>query len=479
MRSGLLILGVAIGITTILMIVTVLSGLSRKIYHDLASANRPYIYMTKYDLIVSGDEADEQSKRKNFTRQQADEMASLCPDLDVVEYMVESDAEFTVRYGAEKTPPIGIEGCGPGFIELFSMHVDRGRFISDEDVAHRERVVVLAAVAAVLLVTLVAATGSYKLAVDFHAGYLDAAQAVRSGGSPYSGADELPYVYPPVLAELLVPFTFLPEDVASFLAFVGSFAAVMGALALVGVRDVRCYAAVVIWAPGWNALEMANVTAVLTLLAALVWRYRDETWPSAGALGAALSVKLFFWPLLMWAAATRRVHTALLAVVIAVVAALASWAVIGFAGFTSFPDQLREVEFEDSYSLVGMAAALGFDPTVGRVAMVIAGGALLVVVGILSRRGDDARAFTCAIGATLVLTPVVWLHYLVLLAVPLGIARPRFAPIWLLPIVLWVCPRDGNGDGLQPFLPLLVVLVLMLALLGRPALRVTRAVGHP
>jgi putative ABC transport system permease protein len=145
MRSGLLILGVAIGITTILMIVTILSGLSRKIYHDMASANRPYIYMSKYDLIVSGDAADEQSRRKNFTRQQADEMASMCPDLDVVEFMVEASDEFTARYGAEKTPPIGIEGCGPGFVQLFTMHVDRGRFITEEDVVHRDRVVVLAA----------------------------------------------------------------------------------------------------------------------------------------------------------------------------------------------------------------------------------------------------------------------------------------------------------------------------------------------
>jgi putative ABC transport system permease protein len=145
MRSGLLILGVAIGITTILMIVTVLSGLSRKIYHDLASANRPYIYLTKYDMIVSGDAADEQAKRKSFTREQAAKLAELCPDLDTVEYMVESDAEFVVRFGAEKTPPTGIIGCGKGLMEIFTLQIDRGRFISDADVAHRERVVVLAA----------------------------------------------------------------------------------------------------------------------------------------------------------------------------------------------------------------------------------------------------------------------------------------------------------------------------------------------
>jgi hypothetical protein len=317
------------------------------------------------------------------------------------------------------------------------------------------------------LVTLVGAAGSAKLAADFHASYLEAAESVRSSGTPYVSNADLPYVYPPVLAELLVPLTFLPEDVASFLAFLGSLAAVMGALALVGVRDVRCFAAVVIWTPGWNALEMANVTAVLTLLAALVWRYRDRPWTAAGALGLALSLKLFLWPLLVWNASTHRARTAAQAIAVGLVLALASWAAIGFAGLTSYPDQLREVEFDESYSFVGMASALGFEPLVGRLAMLIVGGALLVAVGYLGRRGDDIRSFSCAIAAALALSPVVWLHYLVLLAVPLGVARPRFAPIWLLPIVLWVCPRADNGAGVQPMVPALVVAVLVATLLWR------------
>ena len=328
--------------------------------------------------------------------------------------------------------------------------------------------VVLVAVAAMFLTTLVTATGTQRLGWDFHAGYLDAAESIRSNGTPYSADNEQPYVYPPVLAELLVPVTWLPDDVSSFLAFVASFAAVMGALALVGVRDVRCYAAVVIWAPGWNAFEMANVTAVLTLLAALVWRYRDATWPPAAALGAALSLKLFLWPLLIWTAATHRARTAVVATGIGLAAVLASWAAIGFAGFTSFPDQLHEIDFDSSYSLVGMAAALGFDPVVGRVAMVVIGGALLIACGYLGRQGDDARAFTCAIVATLALTPVVWLHYLTLLAVPLAILRPRFSGVWLLPILLWVCPRGWNGDGVQPYVPALLVALLFVILVARP-----------
>ena len=338
--------------------------------------------------------------------------------------------------------------------------------------------VVLVAIAGMFLVTLVAATGSGRLAADFHASYLQAAQSLRASGTPYSSTAELPYLYPPVLAELIVPLTYLPEGVASFLAFVASFAAVMGALALVGVRDLRCYAAVVIWAPGWNAFEMANATAAMTLLAALAWRYRDHAWPAAGALGLALSVKLFLWPLVVWNAATHRVRTAALTVGVAASVLVTSWAVIGFEGFSSYPDQLREGGFSNSYSFAGMASSLGLDPLAGRLAMVLVGGALLVAVGYLGQRGDDVQSFACAIVAALALSPVVWLHYPVLLAVPLGIARPRFAPIWLLPIVLWVCPRAANGDGMQPFIPAIVVAVMLVALLASPG-AVRRPVESP
>ena len=58
----------------------------------------------------------------------------------------------------------------------------------------------------------------------------------------------------------LVPLSWLPTDLAAFLVFLASVAALLGAVALVGVRDVRCYAAVLLWAPTWNSLDTLNVS---------------------------------------------------------------------------------------------------------------------------------------------------------------------------------------------------------------------------
>ena len=113
-----------------------------------------------------------------------------------------------------------------------------------------------------------------KLGWDFRVAYLPAAELVAEGRSPYPAdpGDPQPgeltsYHYPPQLAVAITPLTRTSDDVAAVIAVLVSLAALMGALAVLGVRDVRCYAVVVIWAPGWNALEMANVSALLALLA--------------------------------------------------------------------------------------------------------------------------------------------------------------------------------------------------------------------
>ena len=144
---------------------------------------------------------------------------------------------------------------------------------------------------------------------------------------------------------------------------------------------------------------------------------------------------------------------------------------IGFAGFGEYPDLLRrlsELQSERSYSIVGMAATLGVGEGVGRAATLVVGGALLVACVVLARRGDEERSFTCAVAATLALSPIVWLHYLVLLLVPLAILRPRFSLLWLLPVLLWVSPRPGYAEGYETFMPGLVAVILVTVLLVRP-----------
>ena len=333
--------------------------------------------------------------------------------------------------------------------------------------------------AAVLLVGLVAAAGSERFGYDFRQSYLPAAFAVRDGDSPYPDPDSplveagRAYVYPPQLALALVPLTAVSEDVAALAAVLGCLAALMGALAVVGVRDVRCYAALLLWAPAFNALEMANASAVVALGAALCWRFRATVWPLAAVLGFTVTAKLYVWPLVVWAGA-RRLVVAALTLGVGLVLTTAAWATVGFGGLRSYPSlvqRLSDTHAETSYSLVGVASALGLEPALGRALMLAVGGGLLLACVSLGRAGDERRSFTCAIAAAVVLTPVLWQHHLVVLAVPLALARPRFSAVWLLPVLLWLSPRAENGDGLEPLLPVLVAAALLWFMLARPRAR--------
>ena len=48
--------------------------------------------------------------------------------------------------------------------------------------------------------------------------------------------------------------------------------------------------------------------------------------------------------------------------------------------------------------------------------------------------------------SALAATPLLWLHYLLLLYVPIALYRPRLAPLWFLPLVLWLTP-EAHSQG--------------------------------
>ena len=57
------------------------------------------------------------------------------------------------------------------------------------------------------------------------------------------------------------------------------------------------------------------------------------------------------------------------------------------------------------------------------------------------------RSFTLAIAAALTISPIVWLDYFALAAVPLAIARPRLSWVWFLPLATWGLRGAGLDIG--------------------------------
>ena len=288
--------------------------------------------------------------------------------------------------------------------------------------------------------------------------FLRAAEDIRAGESPYvdpttvvEGAPA-PYVYPPLLALALVPATLLPDEVAGAspvavvysLLLVGCLA---GALLVLGVHDWRCYPVALLYPPTLENVEYGAIGPILALLVALAWRSRNRVSGAAGAVGAALVLKVFLWPLVVWLAVTRRPRAAVAAAGVAVGLALLSWGAIGFAGLADYPALLRrlsDLEAENSYSALALFTAVDVPSPLARALVVTAAAALLVLAGrsardeSRNRRECDRRALTLVLAAGFVLTPILWLHYLVLLVVPIALARPRLSVLWFVPLTLTV-----------------------------------------
>lgn len=188
---------------------------------------------------------------------------------------------------------------------------------------------------------------------------------------------------------------------------------------------------------------------------ALAWRYRHGVGSLSAILALVVSIKLFLWLLLAWTLSTRRFRASVFAAAVGASVTFAAWAAIGFAGFRSYPNLRNELGNEASYSIVAVSEKFGYGERAGDATTAVLGGLLLGLVLHYARRGDDLRAFTCALGAALALSPSLWQHYLVLV-VPVALARPRFSSLWLGPIVLCVCLRAANGEGVQTVLPLLL-----------------------
>lgn len=296
----------------------------------------------------------------------------------------------------------------------------------------------------------------------FREAFLSGADAVLHGESPYPEEGDptlargTAYVYPPLVAQLLVPFTFVPEAVAVVAFALLLVAAVFATLALLGVRDWRCYGLALLWPPVLSAVHVENVTILMGLAAALVWRYRHR--PAGGvALGASIAVKPLLWPLGAWLVATRSFALLAWAAVTACVLLVVSWAAIGFAGLVEYESLLRrlsEAMDEWGYSVYALALDLGAGDTLAKAAWLAVALVVLAVSFVIARRGDERRAFVLGVAAIIACSPIVWLHYFELLLVAVAVAQPTLGIAWLAPFLMFGAREITNGTPLQTALTL-------------------------
>ena len=198
--------------------------------------------------------------------------------------------------------------------------------------------------------------------------------------------------------------------------------------------------------PGWMSVTTGTLSGVCTLLAAAVYRYRDNRWRAAAALAIGLATKVFLWPLGLWLIATRRARSAVLAASLTLLFLLLSWLAIGTSNLAGYRDSMSQAKqlAEASYSPFAFIRALNLSPSLATVLVGIIG---LSVVGAAWFVKSESLTFSLAVFAALLMSPVIWIHYLVLIYVPIAIARPRLSALWFLPMLFAPIGLKAHADG--------------------------------
>jgi alpha-1,2-mannosyltransferase len=315
-----------------------------------------------------------------------------------------------------------------------------------------------------------------------------AALEVVHGRSPYvtpsaaafSHFDK--FVYPPFAALLFTPFAAVPSGPSRVLMFAAGLVAILMALRIMRVEDWRCYGVALISAPAINSVALGAVTSFLLLGAALCWRYRNN--PAVVGIAAAVTalLKLFLWPLAVWLLVTKRWRAAIVCAGAGLILLIGGWAVIDFAGLSSYPTllhDLQKVEVPVSYSLIALLGLSGKVATGVTVALSLAG---IAAIWSAARGADgDRRAFAAAVIVALATTPLLWMHYLLLLFVPIALYRPRLSGLWFLPLLLWLTPSSNSHGATWRIGLALAILIVVAArtLLRSPRPELSRAGVEP
>lgn len=322
-----------------------------------------------------------------------------------------------------------------------------------------------------------------RLGLDFHANTWQPAKDVLSGLNPYAdpslpGLQPL-CVYPPLTFVATMPLALLALPSAWLFWASLLLASAIGTVRVLGVRDWRIYAIYGASAPVTVSVLWGNLTILVTFLVAVVWRYRDRWW-SGYVLAAASVSKLLVFPLILWFFMKRRTGIALRAILAAPALIFGSWAVIGFAGMTRYPETLSvaaDVYGKQGQGLQPLVHQLGF----GRLTAFVVGGAVALALFALALRAEtEVTSFMFAIAATLAVAPLSWIYYFSLFVIPLAVTFPRLSAAWWMFGGLWIysayLPVRDSRVALS--LAVLLIEVALVALVWRQS-RLSSATPQP
>jgi putative ABC transport system permease protein len=138
LRSILTLIGVIIGVMTVIAVVSIISGMNRYVEAEISSMGSTTFLIRKFGLITSEEDWIEQRKRKRITLEDMEAIKENCPNCGKVG--AEAVTWTKVKYKREHLSGMTIAGATSNITEILDHEIYDGRIFSEFEVEHNRRV---------------------------------------------------------------------------------------------------------------------------------------------------------------------------------------------------------------------------------------------------------------------------------------------------------------------------------------------------
>jgi putative ABC transport system permease protein len=146
LRSFLTLLGIMIGVMTVIGMVSIIQGLNASFLQELQAAGSDLIMLRKYDPVMMGRRTAEERKRKDLTYDDAKALQSECDLVKAVAVNLTPSftAAIEIKYLNQKTDGAMIIGINDKFSTVYNIYLPKeGRYLTESEITHSARTCIL------------------------------------------------------------------------------------------------------------------------------------------------------------------------------------------------------------------------------------------------------------------------------------------------------------------------------------------------
>src|SRR6266571_8851013 len=147
LRSTLTVLGIVVGVATVIAMVSIVTGFNNNVIGNLQAFGANRIEFQKYEdrFGPGGPRSDEERRRKNLSVEDAEALRQALPEATVASLVAYTNVVIHVKNGSLEANGPYVLGADEFYPTGTAYNIGRGRFFTPAEVKHAALVVVLGA----------------------------------------------------------------------------------------------------------------------------------------------------------------------------------------------------------------------------------------------------------------------------------------------------------------------------------------------